>query len=195
MAKKKCRFGRKKTGRHGCRKTRRKKKMSNPMGENYSKAKFSSITSSDEDEAEEKRRKLQLLDNMVTEKVEVKLQEIKTQINQDLQNFLAQLQAQPQSQTAQSPTAPEMPAEIKAEAIAKVGGAVAEVVKAWKGATAGPTDDYFGQMSKNMMLQIIQAGLDGIFKNVYPTYNPTPPVVQRFEPQGIPRPPGKITFE
>jgi len=50
-------------------------------------------------------------------------------------------------------------------------------------------------MSKNMMLQIIQAGLDGIFKNVYPTYNPAPPNPVRFEPQPTPIKPGKVSFE
>jgi len=166
--------------------------MSGPMGNNYSKAKDSNITTPDEDVAEEKRRKLKLLDDMVTAKLDEKMQDLKTQINQELQNFLAQTQANPQTQTTPGP---EMPPEIKAEAIAKVGGALAEVVKAWKGASSSSSDDYFGQMSKNMMLQIIQAGLDGIFKNVYPTYNPPAPNPVRFEPQQPTVKPGKLTFE
>jgi len=169
--------------------------MTDPMGNNYSKAGDSKITTPEEDIAEEKRRKLKLLDDMVTAKLDEKMQDLKTQINLELQNFLAQMKAQPQAEQTQQ-TTPDMPPEIKAEAIAKVGGALAEVVKAWKGASSAPTDDYFGQMSKNMMLQIIQAGLDGIFKNVYPTYNPPAPNPVRFEPiQPTAKPPGKVSFE
>jgi len=168
--------------------------MSGPMGNNYSKAKDSKITTPEEDIAEEKRRKLKLLDDMVSAKLDEKMQDLKTQIKLELTNFLAQIKAQPQDQQTQQ-AAPEMPPEIKAEAIAKVGGALAEVVKAWKGASSTPSDDYFGTMSKNMMLQIIQAGLDGIFKNVYPTYNPPAPNPVRFEPQQPLTKPGKISFE
>lgn len=163
----------------------------------YSKASKSKITTPEE-EAEEKRRKLKLLDDMVTAKLDEKMEDLKAHINQEFKNYIAQVQGQPQAQQAQQTqqAAPNMPPEIKAEAIAKIGGVLAELVKAWKGTGSAPTDDYFGQMSKNMMLQIIQAGLDGIFKNVYPTYNPPPPNVQRFEPvQPTAKPPGKVSFE
>jgi len=169
-----------------------------PGNPNVSRAAESNI----ETPEEEKRRKLQMLDNMVTAKIDEKMEALKQEINQQFQNFFAQIQNTPQQNTQQTTqqtqTTTEMPAEVKAEVISKVGASIAEVVKAWKGATGTSTDDYFGTMSKNMMLQIIQAGLDGIFKNVYPTYNPAPPNVVRFEPQ-IPGQqtikPGKLTFE
>jgi len=132
---------------------------------------------------------------MVTAKLDEKMEDLKVHINKEFQNYIAQTQAQPEQATGPAP-APEMPPEIKAEAISKIGGSIAEVVKAWKGASSAPTDDYFGQMSKSMMLQIIQAGLDGIFKNVYPTYNPEPPKVVRFNPQQVPTPNKTgLTFE
>jgi len=172
--------------------------MSGPMGNNYSKAKDSNITTPEEDAAEEKRRKLKLLDDMVTAKIDEHMQTLKVQIATEFQNMVTQLQQSsiPPQTSAEKSTIPDMPPEIKAEAISKVGTSIAEVVKAWKGASSAPTDDYFGQMSKNMMLQIIQAGLDGIFKNVYPTYNPPAPNPVRFEPiQPTAKPPGKISFE
>ena len=162
-------------------------KQANEPSKDYSKARESNI----ENPEEERRRKLLMLDNMVTDKINERMEALKQDINTQIQGFLAQLQ--PQAQQNQTP--PEMPPEIKAEAIAKVGGALAEVVKAWKGSSSTPSDDYFGTMSKNMMLQIIQAGLDGIFKNVYPTYNPPAPNPVRFEPQQPLTKPGKISFE
>jgi len=52
---------------------------------------------------------------------------------------------------------------------------LAQIIQAWKGNDPKPSDDYFSQMSKNITLNMLQAGVDGIMKNVYDNYNPAAP--------------------
>jgi len=59
---------------------------------NYSKANESKI----ETPEEEKRRKLLMLDNMVTDKINEKMESLKLEIGSQMQAFLAQLQNQQQ---------------------------------------------------------------------------------------------------
>ena len=110
------------------------------------------------------------LDNRVKD-IEVSISQIPQLINQSIQNAFSQLQ-QPQ-QMISSPEQLQDPA-MKAQILGQLGPVAIELIKVIKGNNA-PTEDYFGNMSKEITMNMLRAGVDGIMQNVYHNYNPIPP--------------------
>jgi len=63
---------------------------------------------------------------------------------------------------------------MKAQILAQLGPVAIELIKVIKGNNA-PVEDYFGNMSKEITMNMLRAGVDGIMQNVYHNYNPIPP--------------------
>lgn len=146
---------------------------------NQSQANNSKITHPDEDN-----KKLQVLNSIIDNKLEPYRQDL-SDTRTKLDALIAQLQQAAQMQQEQmntqgmqgaAPTLNDIPAEAKAEVLSKLGTSLAQIIQAWKGNTGGtPTQaDPFGEMFKQLGINIMQAGVDGIYKQVYDGYQPQP---------------------
>jgi len=99
-----------------------------------------------------------------------------------IKNAIATQQANT-SQVTATPTgtaAPPMPfAGIDVEKVSVLSGlldGLSKVVAAWKSGNATPqADSYFNDLSKQIVSNMLQAGVDGIMQNVYKNYNPVAP--------------------
>ena len=111
--------------------------------------------------------------------IEAQLSQIPQIINQSIQNAFSQIQ-QPQQmpQTVADISDPTMKAQI----LSQLGPVAIELIKVIKGNNA-PTEDYFGNMSKEITMNMLRAGVDGIMQNVYHNYNPIPPKTSWQAPQ------------
>jgi len=121
--------------------------------------------------------------------IKLQIEQIPNLINQNMATLAEQLsQANTQnlapSTQAGPSVAPSMPA-ISPEAIGPVMTGLAQILQAWKGNTGVGTPDPFGEMFKQLGINIMQAGVDGIYKQVYDGYQPKP----RNATLGIPQPP------
>ena len=103
--------------------------------------------------------------------LELQIAQIPQLINQSIQQAFSQIQ-QPQ-QMISSPEQLQDPA-MKAQILSQLGPVAIELIKVIKGNNA-PTEDYFGNMSKEITMNMLRAGVDGIMQNVYHNYNPIPP--------------------
>src|SRR3990167_3453423 len=110
------------------------------------------------------------LDNRINN-LEAQINQIPQLINNSIQQAFSQIQ-QPQ-QIPTTLTAIDDPM-VKANVLAQLAPAVTELIKVIKGGNA-PTEDYFGNMSKEITMNMLRAGVDGIMQNVYHNYNPIPP--------------------
>src|SRR3990167_6775591 len=104
--------------------------------------------------------------------IEAQLSQIPQIINQSIQNAFSQIQ-QPQSQAPATLNDISDPT-MKAQILAQLGPVAIELIKVIKGGNA-PVEDYFGNMSKEITMNMLRAGVDGIMQNVYHNYNPIPP--------------------
>ena len=102
--------------------------------------------------------------------LELQLAQIPQLINQSIQQAFSQIQ---QPQMISSPEQLQDPA-MKAQILSQLGPVAIELIKVIKGNNA-PTEDYFGNMSKEITMNMLRAGVDGIMQNVYHNYNPIPP--------------------
>ena len=143
-----------------------------------SQARNSTITHPDED-----KRKLETLNNIIESKLEPFKEDLKQQreqFDQLIQQLTqaSQMQQQAMAQQGMSGAAPnlnDIPAEAKAEVLSKLGTSLAQIIQAWKGNQGGQMQaDPFGEMFKQLGINIMQAGVDGIYKQVYDGYQPQP---------------------
>lgn len=111
------------------------------------------------------------LDSRVKD-IEVSISQIPQLINQSIQQAFSQIQQAP-PQMITSPEQLQDPA-MKAQILSQLGPVAIELIKVIKGNNA-PTEDYFGNMSKEITMNMLRAGVDGIMQNVYHNYNPIPP--------------------
>ena len=113
------------------------------------------------------------LDNRINN-LEAQIGQIPQLINQSIQQAFSQIQ-QPQ-QMIQAPTTINDISDptMKAQILAQLGPVAIELIKVIKGGNA-PVEDYFGNMSKEITMNMLRAGVDGIMQNVYHNYNPIPP--------------------
>ena len=137
----------------------------------------------DEEELKRKEEKLRLL---IQQEVD---QSIKT-LNESLPNYIQQaviqtIQQLQQNQQPQGMINPpqdpnqSMPHGNNAQALSQLDPSIltgiAQLIQAWKGGQSGPTqNDIYGEMFKQMGLDIVQAGLDGIKQQIYPQFVPQP---------------------
>ena len=118
------------------------------------------------------------LDSRVKD-IESSISQIPQLIQNSIQQVFSQIQ-QPQ-QAPNTISAIDDPM-VKANVLAQLAPAAAELIKLIKGNPA-PTDDYFGNMSKEITMNMLRAGVDGIMQNVYHNYNPIPPKNSWQQPQ------------
>lgn len=148
---------------------------------NQSKAENSSILHPDEEEKEAMRKK-QLLQEMIQEEIQksmieinAQLQQIPTIINQSIQNIINQNQPQPQEPSIQAGDNPQIPPGAALAALdPNILTGIAQLIQAWRGGGQAQQPDQFGEMFKQLGINIMQAGVDGIYKNVYDGYQPQP---------------------
>ncbi len=162
---------------------KRNKEQSEANLKNYSRASESKILSPEEEEREATRKK-QILQGMIQEEIQksmieinAQLQQIPTIINQSIQNIIAQHQNQPQPQEQLTPHGDnqQMPPGAALAAIQpEILTGIAQLIQAWKGSSQQQQPDQFGEMFKQLGINIMQAGVDGIYKNVYDGYQPQP---------------------
>ena len=107
-------------------------------------------------------------------KIEAQLNQIPQIINQSIQNAFNQIQQPQQMIQAPQTVADISDPTMKAQILAQLGPVAIELIKVIKGGGA-PVDDYFGNMSKEITMNMLRAGVDGIMQNVYHNYNPIPP--------------------
>src|SRR3990167_2267487 len=112
------------------------------------------------------------LDNRINN-LEAQINQIPQLINNSIQQAFSQIQAPQQTQIPNTLSAIDDPM-VKANVLAQLAPAVTELIKVIKGNNA-PTEDYFGNMSKEITMNMLRAGVDGIMQNVYHNYNPIPP--------------------
>lgn len=105
--------------------------------------------------------------------IENQIAQLPNIINQSIQNAFSQIQ-QPVQSMATNPMGPIDDPMVKANVLATLAPAAAELIKLLKGGNA-PAQDYFGDMSKEITMNMLRAGVDGIMQNVYHNYNPIPP--------------------
>ena len=105
--------------------------------------------------------------------IEAKLSQIPQIINQSIQNAFSQIQ-QPQPMQAPTTINDINDPTMKAQILSQLGPIAIELIKVIKGGNA-PVEDYFGNMSKEITMNMLRAGVDGIMQNVYHNYNPIPP--------------------
>jgi len=153
----------------------------------YSGADNSKILTTDEEEKEATRKK-EVLQGMIQEEVSkmeerinVQLQQIPNIIQQSIQSLTNQNipkeNIQPQEPlTVPGPSAPPGAAlaAIDPSVMAPLMTGLAQLIQAWKGGSQAPVTDEFGNMFKQLGINIMQAGVDGIYKNVYDGYQPQP---------------------
>ena len=102
--------------------------------------------------------------------IEAQLNQIPQIINQSIQNAFSQIQQPQAPATINDINDPTMKAQI----LSQLGPVAIELIKVIKGNNA-PVEDYFGNMSKEITMNMLRAGVDGIMQNVYHNYNPIPP--------------------
>jgi len=105
--------------------------------------------------------------------IQAQLNQIPQIINQSIQNAFSQMQQPQQTQIPQTIADIGDPA-MKAQILSQLGPVAIELIKVIKGNNA-PVEDYFGNMSKEITMNMLRAGVDGIMRNVYHNYNPIPP--------------------
>ena len=145
-----------------------------------SRARYSKITTPDEDEAETLRKK-QMLANLIDVSLDEKMKPIRAQIEQipNLINLSIQQAFQsvqePQDQNQNPLTQLGSSPQLSPEALGPLMTGLAQILQAWRGGNntmAQP--DPFGEMFKQLGINIMQAGVDGIYKQVYDGYQPQP---------------------
>jgi hypothetical protein len=147
--------------------------------QNSSQASSSKILTPEEEEKQNQRKKA-LLQELIQEEVQKVLEPINLQIQQ-IPNIINQAVSQNQNPlTGPGPNPAEalagMPPEAKAAALAPIMTGLAQILQAWRGSQT-PTEsaDPFGQMFKQLGLNIMQAGMDGIYQQIYPNFIPQSP--------------------
>lgn len=147
-----------------------------------SRARYSKIQTPEEEEAETIRKK-QMLANLIDVSLDEKMKPIKAQIEQipnlinlSIQQAFQGVQEQPdQSQNPLTPLGNANQPQISPEAIGPLMTGLAQILQAWKGNQAATNQpDPFGEMFKQLGINIMQAGVDGIYKQVYDGYQPQP---------------------
>lgn len=113
------------------------------------------------------------LDSRVKD-IEVSISQIPQLINQSIQQAFSQIQQQPQPMPMITDTTQLNDPALKAQILGQLGPVAIELIKVIKGNNA-PAEDYFGNMSKEITMNMLRAGVDGIMQNVYHNYNPIPP--------------------
>lgn len=105
------------------------------------------------------------------------IEEIKTAIGQISQVF----QTMNNPQTPAMPTAAnlnDMPPELKAQMASGLLDGIAKLVMAWRSNSApaqAANQNWFNDFSQQIIANMLQAGVDGMMRNVYDNYNPIPP--------------------
>jgi len=149
---------------------------------NKSLASASKITTTDEDQ-----KKLNKLYNIVDSRIEEQIVDLKTTLlehGQKIDGVIKEFNSlcevlkgnlQPQQGTTTQPPQPatgpqinfqELPSDVKADALAKIGTAAAQMIQAWKG--GGEThSDFMGQLGKEMLTDLVRATVDDIQQRVY----------------------------
>jgi len=140
---------------------------------------------------QEKQSKAEKLDSYMSQKIDTQLapivanlQEHASKIDQILA-ILQQAEAQSVNQTAPSAPTTDQPQQQQKPKITDLRNlppdvqaglldGVANIIGAIRG-SGGPKDDYFGEMSKKITMNMLQAGVDGIMQNVYQNYKAVPP--------------------
>lgn len=158
------------------------------VSKNYSQASTSKILTTEEEE-----RKKAVLSQMISVEIQKSIEPINQQLSQIpqlIQNTILQLS----NQLAEQKTAQAVPENMgkamamNPEALAPMMTGIAQLIQAWKGNNGGtPQPDQFGDMFKQLGINIMQAGVDGIYKNVYDGYQPKP----RPNTMNIPPPPNQ----
>lgn len=146
----------------------------------YSGADNSKIQTTEEEEREATRKR-EVLQGMIQEEVskmeariDKQLQQIPNIIQQSIQNIINQnIPTQPQDLSTPVGTSPPPGAALAALDPTILTG-IAQLIQAWKGGSQAPVNDEFGNMFKQLGINIMQAGVDGIYKNVYDGYQPQP---------------------
>ena len=159
------------------------KEQSEKDSRNFSQASTSTITTNEEDikKQEEAQRKKMVLESMISQQIDKalipisgQLEQIPQLINTSIQNIFNQYAAQ--QGAAQVPQeVGGAAAAMNPEMMPHIMTGLAQLIQAWKGnqgANAAP--DPFGEMFKQLGINIMQAGVDGIYKNVYDGYQPQP---------------------
>ena len=145
-------------------------------GKNVSRAAESKITTPDED-----RKKLEKLYSIVDGRIEEHIREINSKllghdqkldaIIQDLTNIVTTLNGQqpqgqaPQPQQGQSINYNQLPLDVKAEALGKIGEGVAKIVEAWKGGKTQQSP--MGALGESMIQDLVRTTIDDIQQRVY----------------------------
>ncbi len=146
-----------------------------------SRARYSTIQTPEEEEAETIRKK-QMLANLIDVSLDEKMKPIKAQIEQipnlinlSIQQAFQSVQEQPDQNQNPLTTPGNNQPQISPEAIGPLMTGLAQILQAWKGNQAAtPQNDPFGEMFKQLGINIMQAGVDGIYKQVYDGYQPQP---------------------
>lgn len=147
-------------------------------------------------EEQEAARKKQVLQGMIQEEIDkvknelnMQLQQIPTIIQQTIQQMAVQQPQPPNAPQGGMPGINDLPPEMKADMLSKVGTSLAQIIQAWKGSQGtAPQVDPFGEMFKQLGINIMQAGVDGIYKQVYDGYQPQPRPNPLNTPQPQPQP-------
>jgi len=151
--------------------------VNNNLGsKNVSRAAESKITTPDED-----RKKLEKLYSIVDGRIEEHIREINSKllghdqkldaIIQDLTNIFAAIQGQqpqgqaPQPQTGKPISYSDLPLDVKADALGKIGEGVAKIVEAWKGGKTQQSP--MGALGEQMISDLVRTTIDDIQQRVY----------------------------
>jgi len=153
------------------------KELSEQNSRNFSQASTSKITTPEEDEKKLEKLRL-LIQQEVDANMKVLMQQIPSIVNQTIQQLAAQQQQsapQPQEQLTQAGNEQQMPPGAALAALdPNILTGIAQLIQAWKGGNTQQAPDQFGEMFKQLGINIMQAGVDGIYKNVYDGYQPQP---------------------
>lgn len=141
---------------------------------------------------QEEKRKREILGQMIRAEIKEQMQIIQNEIPNVVQMTIAQIiqEQNQQAQQQQQQKAPisnnlqDLDPATKGKILSEVGTSFAQIIQAWKsGQPQNQGNDMYGEMFKQMGLDIVQAGLDGIKQQIYPQFVPQPRNVNYQIPQ------------
>ena len=148
------------------------------------------------------KKQIELISEVVKQSNEPLIQDLRDQRGQidEIKQLLGQMltpqqpqPAQPNATTANQPMdLNSLPMDMKVGMLSNALDGISKVIAAWKmGNTPAvqPADNYFNELSKQIVTNMLQAGVDGIMRNVYDNYNPIPPKQPRIAAPTQPAPP------
>lgn len=100
------------------------------------------------------------------------MNQLVTQINQ----VFSGVQQQAQAPSMEIPQMGNTSPELKLQTLSSVLPAISDIVRTIKGSNAPQNNGgWFEDFSKQIIANMLQAGVDGMMRNVYENYNPIPP--------------------